>query len=241
MKKLLLAAAALIALVAGDPATAADMRVRAAPPPPVAPVSSWTGLYVGAGWGYGMYNLDTTVNVVGLPASASQTLGGRGWLGIVTVGGDYQLNNWLLVGGFADYDLANIKSHNQISSPLVPFGNVRESNAWAVGARAGLLLNPQFLTYFSGGYTRARFTDDSPVFPSHNYGGWFIGSGVETRLGGLFGILGPGWFWRNEYRFADYRSSAFTTSPALFTVTTRPFVQTFRTEVIYKFNWGGGY
>jgi outer membrane immunogenic protein len=54
MKKLLLAATALIALVAGNPASAADMAVRAAAPPPAAPISNWTGLYVGAGWGYGM-------------------------------------------------------------------------------------------------------------------------------------------------------------------------------------------
>src|SRR5262245_32857868 len=106
MKKLLLAATALVSLVGGVPPTAADMAVRAAPPP--APMQTWTGLYVGAGWGYGMYNLDTTVNPFGLPFAGTETLGGRGWLGTVTVGGDYQLNNWIVVGAFADYDFANI-------------------------------------------------------------------------------------------------------------------------------------
>ena len=185
MKKLLLAATALIALVAGNPASAADMAVRAAAPPPAAPISNWTGLYVGAGWGYGMYNLDTQVNPAGLPFSASETLGGRGWLGTVTVGGDYQLNNWVVLGAFADYDWANIKSHNQTPSPIEPFGTVKETGAWSVGARAGWALNPAFLSYVSVGYTRARFTDSAAVLPSHNYGGWFIGTGVETRLSSI--------------------------------------------------------
>ena len=34
----------------------------------------------------------------------TQTQGGRGWLGTVTVGGDYQFNDRIVVGVFADYD-----------------------------------------------------------------------------------------------------------------------------------------
>src|ERR1700733_5792101 len=54
MRKLLLATTALAVLVVGAPAFAADM---AAPvykaPPPVAPMFSWTGFYVGLNGGYG--------------------------------------------------------------------------------------------------------------------------------------------------------------------------------------------
>ena len=42
MKKLLLAAVGLVALGVGAPASAADMPVKAAPPPPVAPIHNWT-------------------------------------------------------------------------------------------------------------------------------------------------------------------------------------------------------
>jgi outer membrane immunogenic protein len=237
MKKLLLAAAALISLAGGHPAGAADLGVRAAAPPPVAPVYNWSGLYVGAGWGYGMSNLDTRFTSVGLPFSFNQTLGGRGWLGTVTVGGDYQLNNWLVLGGFADYDWANIKGNGQNQAPFAVIGPMNEKAAWAVGARAGWAMTPAILTYVSAGYTQARFTDASGTIPSHTYSGWFIGSGVETRLSGFLGIFGPGWFWHNEYRFADYHSTALSSGPLLTTVSVHPFVQTVRSELLYKFNW----
>jgi outer membrane immunogenic protein len=64
-----------------------------------------------------------------------------------------------------------------------------------------------------------------------------VGSGVETRLSGFLGIFGPGWFWHNEYRFADYHNTALSSGPLLTTVSIHPFVQTVRSELTYKFNW----
>ena len=48
MRKLLLAMAGLVAFGAAAPASAADMPVKAPPPPPVAPIYNWTGFYIGA-------------------------------------------------------------------------------------------------------------------------------------------------------------------------------------------------
>ena len=53
MKKLLLATVGLLALGMGAPASAADMAVKAAPPPIVAPIYSWAGFYIGANGGWG--------------------------------------------------------------------------------------------------------------------------------------------------------------------------------------------
>src|SRR6478735_8093015 len=53
MKKLLLGAAALLAISAISPASAADMPMKAAPPPPIIPVYNWTGFYIGANGGWG--------------------------------------------------------------------------------------------------------------------------------------------------------------------------------------------
>ena len=53
MKKLLLGVAALLAISATSPVSAADMPMKAAPPPPIIPVYNWTGFYVGANGGWG--------------------------------------------------------------------------------------------------------------------------------------------------------------------------------------------
>ncbi len=54
-----LGAAAFVAVSVS--AQAADLRpaYTKAPPAPPAPVYNWTGLYVGGGGGYGMWNIDT--------------------------------------------------------------------------------------------------------------------------------------------------------------------------------------
>ncbi|MGB6398078.1 MAG: hypothetical protein WBF73_20680, partial [Bradyrhizobium sp.] len=52
MKKILLGTLGLVALGMATPASAADMAVKAAPPPPiVAPIYNWGGFYIGANGG----------------------------------------------------------------------------------------------------------------------------------------------------------------------------------------------
>src|SRR6516164_6270763 len=90
MKKLLLAAVALVALAAG-PAVAADLARKAPayiPPPP-----SFTGCYVNGGAGYGLYNIDhfSQPTIFG-DFTPTSTSGGRGWLGTVGGGCDYQFS-----------------------------------------------------------------------------------------------------------------------------------------------------
>src|SRR4051812_4735286 len=94
----LLAAVALSALSQG--AFAADLPARpvyreAAVVPVVA---NWTGFYVGAGGGYGVYNADTSTAGVGAGgpfATNNGRAGGRGWFGAVQIGADYQWGNWV--------------------------------------------------------------------------------------------------------------------------------------------------
>jgi outer membrane immunogenic protein len=65
VKKLLLAGFALSALIA--PAMAADMPV------PAAPITTWTGYYIGANGGWGLSS-DNKINSVGLPNNCSATV-----------------------------------------------------------------------------------------------------------------------------------------------------------------------
>jgi outer membrane immunogenic protein len=258
MKKVLTALAALAALTA--PALAADMapRYAKAAPMPVA-VASWTGCYIAGGGGYGLWNQDntdyTTLTTPRTQLDSKYTVGGRGYFGTVGGGCDYQfaLGNWnLVVGAFGDYDFASMKG--DVSSPLGFGGREKLDDQWSVGGRVGVLITPQLLTYFSAGYTEAHFKSFdtfSTVFPTigaptgvyvpgQTYKGYFLGAGDEYALGFM-----PGLFWKTEYRFSDLDTR---TNVARFIATNTPtgletdshkYVHTVRSELVYRFNWGG--
>ncbi len=248
MKKFLLAATAAFAFAAGS-AAAADLAkpvYKAAPPP--APVYSWTGFYVGAGYGYGMYSADHVQFENSGFIVPNATAGGRGSFGTVLVGGDYQFSERIVAGVFADYDFSSIKGDYN-SQATLRTGEMKQTSAWAVGGRIGWLATPQILTYVNGGYTQARFSSvdlalvfggptPDRTFAGQTYKGYFIGGGVEY-------MFAPGWFAKTEYRYADYRSRDIE----LFVIGTgaatgvferiHPYVQTIRSELVYKFNLGG--
>ena len=250
MKKLLLATAAVFALAAGS-ASAADLAkpvYKAAPPP--APVSSWTGCYVGAGGGYGMYDIKSQ-QINGAPLALTIDQGGRGGFGTVQVGCDVQASPSFVIGAFADWDWSGIRGDFTGGGGSVGLdtGELRLRHSWAAGGRVGWLVTPQFLTFVSGGYTQARFSGVTyarlagPVdvsLSAATYSGYFIGSGVEYNFG-----WHPNLTWRTEYRFADYRSkdvAEFTTSTGALTGNVsrnHPYVQTIRSELVWRFNWGG--
>ena len=237
--------------VISQAASAADLPARpvyreAAVVPVVA---NWTGFYVGAGGGYGTYNADTTTSgetIFGPFATDNGRAGGRGWFGTVQIGADYQWGSWV-AGIFADYDFSSIKGTiGELSGQgLVPF---KQNSAWAAGGRIGYLVVPQFLTYFSGGYTNARFAAGAETqggafsgvtWPDQNYSGYFLGSGTEY-------MIAPGWFVKTEYRYSSYSSKTLAgaigapAAPFLTAInmTVKPQVQTIRSELVYKFNWG---
>jgi outer membrane immunogenic protein len=219
---------------------------RAPPPLPPPPVYNWTGCFVGAGGGYGMNNVDSQEFFDGVGLNQTTT-GGRGWLGQVSGGCDYQFStgnfgNWV-VGAFADYEFMDLTG-NHASLFLPDSANVKENSAWAVGGRIGYLITPFFLTYWDGGYTQTHFDDadytsTGVVLPGTTYDGWFLGSGFEYS----FNWLIPGLFLKTEYRFSSYdaktvtdtfEGQSFGLSESL-----HPYVQTVTTQLVYRFNWFG--
>jgi outer membrane immunogenic protein len=249
MRKLLLATAAFVALTTGE-GFAADLQrpVMKAPPAPL-PVTSWSGCYVAGGGGYGFWNQDTSVRSNGELVASEVTTGGRGWFGTVGGGCDLQVSGSWVIGVFGDYDFGGIRG--DVTVPLglqgTFFGHEKLTSAWAVGGRVGYLITPSILTYVSAGYTEARFSGaglflplDPPVatslsVPAHTYSGWFLGGGYEYNLSWL-----PGLFWRTEYRLAQYDRGS---RPVLgaggdFGVNSKPFVQTIRSELVWRFNYG---
>ena len=250
MKKLALTAISL--LIAGS-ASAADLRrpapVKAAPAP-IAVAYNWTGCYVGAGGGYGMWNQDNQLHVGGVATGVDTTNGGRGWFGTVQVGCDYQVGSNIVIGAFGDYDFASIKGDLSLAGILYQ-GEEKLKSSWAAGGRIGWVpfQAQQLLVYVSGGYTEARFGQvdfhvvGTPVGQSvakHTYSGWFLGSGYEYGIGWM-----PGLFWKTEYRFADYSADVLpivvtaTGAPTGFSVDSQKYVQTIRSELVWRFNFGG--
>jgi len=249
MKKLTLALAATAALAGQAMAAdmAARMPVKAAPM--AAPVASWTGCYLGAGGGgaYTTNDNNTYVIATGLPFNANQTNGARGWFGTVQVGCDFQADRFV-IGGFADYDFMDVKGDRAIVNGGF-FGSQKQDSQWAAGLRAGYLIVPQLLTYFSAGYTRAHWNSaDYTLFgaavpsftiPGYSRSGWFIGAGDEYALSFM-----PGLFWKTEYRYSEFDSgnqtilNFGTNVSSGFGDTSRVREHSVRSELVYRFNFG---
>jgi outer membrane immunogenic protein len=148
MKGLVVAVAALAAI--SGSAFAADLAAKA-PPPLAAPAAGypWGGCYLDGGAGYGMWNQDNnTQSPPGVPITADQTTGGRGWFGQVGGGCDYQfaVAGWgnFLIGALADYSFMNL--HGKFDEQNTgDNGREKESSAWAVGVRLGYIVTPNLL------------------------------------------------------------------------------------------------
>jgi outer membrane immunogenic protein len=270
MKKLVLALAATAALT--GQAIAADMAVKAPPPPPPVPIANWTGCYISGSVGYGLFDNETTQFFVGPPAIASgrSDQGGRGWLAGGGGGCDYQFGlgsgggglfgtGQFVIGFLGDYYWSDMRGNRP--SPTGVFfglgdtGQEKVDSQWAIGGRIGWLVNPNTLTYFSGGYTEATLTGvgDFAIAPINGGGltgvalrgrtvqGWFLGGGVEYQSGWF-----PGLTWKTEYRFSEYdainRAEFFNTPPITatgFVSNDKLFTQTVMTSLVWRFNFGG--
>ena len=62
--------------------------------------------------------------------------------------------------------------------------------------------------------------------------GWFIGSGIEA-------MIQQGWYWRLEYRYADYGKATLAdrnaAGAAAASITFEPIEQMVRSELVYRF------
>src|SRR5215210_5027852 len=217
MKKLFVS----MAITAGftGSAFAADLPMKAAPMAPAQVVaSSWTGCYVGAGGGYGMFD-QRHRSVSAIPgdfATLETDTGGKGWFGTVQVGCDYQIADRFVIGAFGDWDWSGLRGNLQptgivSAGGLGVWGEERQKDTWAAGARLGFVVIPRLLGYVAGGYTETRFegvsfsnlvnnTATGISMDAQKYKGWFLATGYEYGLDFI-----PGLFWKTEYRYASYR------------------------------------
>src|SRR5262245_17374288 len=157
MNKMMTSVLALAALAA-SPAIAADLPVKAPPPPAPPAVYNWTGLYsatvIGGGW-------EDVNGTYLLPPDRHNTSQSRGWWGSA-YGAQYQWNNYVLgiEGAYSlpfedDYGTSLSPSADCLSTVANRTCESRIRSYWTVGGKLGIAWN-NWLLYGTGGYASGR-------------------------------------------------------------------------------------
>ncbi len=140
------------------------------------PSNSWTGLYVGATVGSAEESATWTAGAVITPSADD-----RGAIFGATIGYNYQMAPWLVVG--VEGDWSKLQS---TTGPIPACGGPcsTETNWLAtIRARAGVLLGPSALIYATGGFAWADVDNSVTIASvSDRATGWAVGAGVEVRL-----------------------------------------------------------
>jgi outer membrane immunogenic protein len=212
VKRLLLVAFAQAAVFAARPAMSADLEPAPVyqPPPPVVPVYSWTGCYLGGnvGTGWSTWTYSNPTDNPTRPGERGAILGNDVVAG-GQVGCDYQGGAWVFgVQGMGDW--TQIKGRF-FDSTTGAFDESAQARWFATATgRIGVTMTPQALLYAKGGaaWVNNRYQDIQT--------GAFCGFGslgcnqvdattTTTRLGWTVGIGA-------EYMFAPNWSATHLTS-----------------------------
>ena len=227
MRKLLLAMSALAAFAAVDVASAADMELKA-PPPPL--VDVWGGWYVGLNVGGSFGRVRDTTNDGVLFSSMSSKL--NGVIGGGQAGYNWHSGNWLL-GLEADIQGSSERGTVTTNIPAsCGFGctlagtlassttlSDQEKLAWfgTVRARAGILAAPTWLLYATGGLAYGGIHSNEIVTTVVPVPAGFAAIGAITATanfnttkagyaagGGVEGVVSGNWTVKLEYLFVDF-------------------------------------
>jgi outer membrane immunogenic protein len=254
MRKLsltMLASSAL--LMASMAAHAADMPVKAKPPPLPAPLPapfSWTGFYIGGNLGGAWAHRSVIDSRFGLNFSNGNNNGA--FIGGGQIGFNYQFSN-LVVGVEGDFDWAanNNKTGTGVLVPaLGSTFRVTSNDRWVstAAARFGVAVDRVLFYGKAGGgwvgnsnFTVTNLTTGTSIIGSNNNtnSGWLVGAGAEWAFAN-------NWSAKIEYDYLGLSGRTFTVpvgSPFLVgdTFTTgRPNVQMAKVGINYRFNWGAG-
>jgi opacity protein-like surface antigen len=251
LKQHLLASAAVVAMIAAGPASAADLPLKA--PPPAVADWSWSGFYIGGHGGYGWgHDSFTDVNDPffsgKFPGFAVTGFDPKGFLGGLQAGANWQSGK-IVAGLEADLSFTNIKgsSSNTPTTTVSPFainsGTAATSGAFDLlgsgRARLGYLVTPGVLLYGTGGLAWTRFVQNStltssnlnPFFPPAST--QFLSTSTPTwQFGWVAGLgvearlLDTNWLARLEYLHYDFGNtgSAFGVNTLVFNAV--PFSRT---------------
>lgn len=225
--KLKLIALALLATT--SVASAADLGARTytkAPALAPAPVSNWSGFYVGVMGGYAWSD---QLSLGGFNAGNTDLTGGFGG---GTVGYNWQAGPSWLFGLEVDAAGADIK----YSVSAGPLGLRDKINALgSVTGRVGYTFN-NALVYAKGGYAWANnelslLGPGGELSDSKVHSGYTIGGGLEY-------MFAPAWSAKVEYMYADFGHENYFSGVAG-GVDLGATVHTVKGGINYHFNWGG--
>lgn len=173
MKKILIAAAALLGATA---AQAADMAARPyAKAPPLSPAYNWTGFYAGVNAGYAWEDPSvsyTPNNAVIAGGGSSYPVGSwnnSGALGGLQAGYNWQFDRNWVAGLEADIDASAIKGSNT-SAGQVGYGPASFTTSqkvdWfgTVRGRIGFLPTDRLLVYGTGGLAYGNVKENTSMF-----------------------------------------------------------------------------
>jgi len=224
MRKFLLAASALAALVMAAPATAADMPVKARPLPPPPPVFSWTGFYIGAHVGSAWATTESSLNSIsvtqcfGAQCLPADSIGGlsipisshniNGFLGGVQGGYNWQFAPWGVFGIETQWSWSDLNG----TTPCVVILACTTDTKWVgtLAARLGFVVDRALIYMTDGvGWAHSEYTVSlnlQPLVPIS------ISSSVsDTRIGAMWGAgveyaFTQNWSAKIEYDFIDFRN-----------------------------------
>jgi outer membrane immunogenic protein len=205
MRRIVLAASALLVIAA--PASAADLSLRPSVAPP--PLPTWTGFYVGLNAGGAIGNAESDFSVGGTTfASVNNPLTGA------AVGGQvgYNWQSGPMVYGL-ETDIQWSNAQGTLSAPCVAglcgpglTANYSQEVSWfgTVRGRVGYA-SGGWLLYATGGYAYGQLVTDanatapgvSASFSARDFvNGWTAGGGIEVQVM-------PRWSVKGEYLYAD--------------------------------------
>ena len=245
MKRLLLVTAAAVALFCGGtPGRAADMAVKAPPPPPVAvPIFTWTGFYLGGNLGAAWAQRSVTDLFGNTFTRASD---GR-FMGGGQLGYNWQTGNFVLG---VEGDIDGIASDNKRSASVIiggtgPFVVTSNSSNWVatLAARFGWAADHWLFYGKAGGgwvgnnngFTVTNVTTGASFASGggNTAGGWLLGGGIEYAINN-------NWSLKGEYDFIGLGNRNFAV-PVVVGVPARVDVFTSSSRNLQMFKFGFNY
>lgn len=200
--------------------------------------TNWTGCYIGVGVGMASTTNNASIDVVGGPSIIGiDGLGSNGAAFGGQVGCDIQIAKQFVVGAWGSYDW-----HNQewsISSGLIggPIATMSIDTQWAIGGRAGVIINENVLVYGLIGYTQMQTSAVkvpllATSFAVSDFSGMVFGGGMEMALGN-------GLFLTGEYRYSRFDAEAASLIPGVLNLNMEPDMHTVSARLTYRFGVPG--